>query len=116
MLFERFKLRLEIAEALCGRDLLHSRAVRGKSFGDGIEVEAELFADFGVDRCGAVVERDDRGGRRVFAFGEDGSDHICGLTAEVCVIDAVAEERAVEGEGIGARCSAGCLRQQRSRK
>ena len=38
----------------------------------------------------------------IHIFGEDGSDHICGLTAEVCVIDAVAEERAVEGEGIGA--------------
>lgn len=39
---------------------------------------------------------------RVFAVYHDIDYHICGLNAELCIINAVAEESSVEGEGISA--------------
>ena len=72
-------------------------------WGLNAEVVAELCADLGVHGRGAVVEGLDRKGGGVGAVNENVGDHVRRLDAEVCVVNAVAEECAVEREGVGAR-------------
>ena len=70
------------------------------------QVIAELGADIGVYGSGAVIEGHDRGGCGVGALEEYLRGPVRGLNTEACVINAVAEERAVEGDGV----STGVLR------
>ena len=96
---ERFFL-LNLVKRFGGDDGLHLRAIGGERFGQLVKVNAKLLADFGVDGRRAVVKGLDGGRCGVRAIEENRGDHVCGFHAEVCIIHAVAEERAVQGEGI----------------
>ena len=85
-----------------GLDRLHLGAVGSEGLRDLIVVEAEGRAGLSVDGSGAVIERHDGHFGGVLAVHQDVSDHVGGLDAEVRVVDAVAEERAVQGEGVRA--------------
>ena len=98
---ERFFL-LNLVKRFGGDDGLHLRAIGGERFGQLVKVDAKLLADLGVDSGCAVVKGLDGGRCGVRAIEENRGDHVCGFHAEVCIIHAVAEERAVQGEGVSA--------------
>ena len=99
-------LLLDIVKALGGGEGHDAGAEVGERCFDVCVVIAELGADIGVYGSGAVIEGHDRSGCGVGALEEYLRGHVRGLNTEVCVINAVAEECAVEGEGV----SAGVLR------
>ena len=92
----------EIVEALGGLDVIDGRAERAEGVSDVLEVVSECLADFGVDRGDTIVEGADGKRRGLFAVYKNFSYHFRRLTAEVCVIDAVADEGTVQREGVGA--------------
>ena len=91
---------VEVAEALRRGYLLHAGAQRGKDRLDLCKVVAEGGAGVGVHGGGAVVKGHNGCGCGGCAVQQHLRDHVRGLNAEVCIINAVAEERAVEGEGV----------------
>ena len=82
--------------------LEHGAALAVKRLLDSREVIAEGGAAFGVDHGDAVIERGhgQRGG--VLTVDQDLHDHVGRNGAELGVIHAVADKRAVEGEGVRA--------------